>query len=88
MANTLHDLLAVRISLAEAEKLEAQLKQKIQQRMGEASKATFGDAAEITWKKSKDSLVLDVAKLLSDKPELLKKYPLVKPGSRRFLISA
>lgn len=88
MSNAFHDLVAVRASTSEAEKLEAQLKQKIQQRMGDASKAVFGEAGEVTWKKSKDSVSLDAAKLLIEKPELLQLYPLAKPGSRRFLIAA
>ncbi len=80
------DLLAVREVLYEQEKSEAQLKQKIQQRMGNASKATF-ENGEVSWKRSKDSVVLDVPKLLIDQPQLLKRYPLPKSGSRRFLIS-
>lgn len=81
------DLLAVREVLSEQEKSEAQLKQKIQQRMGDASKATF-ENGEVSWKRSKDSVVLDVPKLLIDQPQLLKRYPLPKSGSRRFLISS
>lgn len=88
MSNALHDLLAIRSSLAESEKLEAQLKQKIQQRMGDSSKATFGDIGEVTWRRSKDSAVLDVNKLLIDQPDLIQRYPMVKSGSRRFLIAA
>lgn len=81
------DLLAVRASLATQEQSESQLKQRIQQRMGNATKAKF-EVGEVTWKRSKDSVVLDVPELLIDQPELLKRYPLVKSGSRRFLISA
>lgn len=81
------DLLAVREVLSELEKSESQLKQKIQQRMGDASKATF-ENGEVSWKRSKDSVVLDVPMLLIDQPQLLKRYPLPKSGSRRFLISA
>jgi len=81
------DLISVRASLAEQEKLEATLKQSIQQRMGNASKAVF-EGGEVSWKRSKDGTTLDVAKLLIDQPNLLQRYPLVKAGSRRFLISA
>ena len=87
MNATFDDLVAARAALAKAETLESQLKQKIQQRLGEASKAAFG-TGEVTWKRSKDSTVLDVAKLLTDQPDILHCYPLVKSGSRRFLISA
>jgi predicted phage-related endonuclease len=86
MSATFNDLLAVRASLAEQVKLESQLKQKIQQRMGDTSKAIFG-SSDVTWKKSKDSTVLDVAKLVIDQPDLMQRFPLVKSGSRRFLIS-
>lgn len=81
------DLLAVRAVVTENEKTESQLKQTIQQRMENYTKATF-ESGDVTWKRSKDSVVLDVPELMIDQPELLKRYPLVKSGSRRFLISA
>jgi putative phage-type endonuclease len=87
MGTAFADLLAVRASLTAQEKLESQLKQTIQQRMGSASKAAF-ENGEVSWKRSKDGTVLDVAKLLVDQPDLLQRYPLVKSGSRRFLIAA
>ena len=87
MGTAFADLLAVRAVMAEQEQTESQLKQKIQQRMGDASKATF-ENGEVSWKRSKDSVVLNVPKLLTDQPELLKRYPLDKSGSRRFLIAA
>ncbi len=85
MSGVFSDLLAVRQSLEREQQLEAQLKQRIQQRMGDASRAMF-DTGEVRWKRSKDACVLDAQKLLQDKPELLLQYPLVKPGSRRFLV--
>jgi putative phage-type endonuclease len=81
------DLLAVRQSLAEAEAFESRLKQRIQERMGHASKAVFSEG-EVTWKKSRDGVVLDVATLLLDQPDLLNRYPLERSGSRRFLITS
>ncbi len=54
--------------------------------MGDATRAEFSSGG-ITWKKVKDSVTLDVARLLKDKPYLQAKYPLLKPGSRRFLIN-
>lgn len=80
------DLLAVRQSLAESEKFEAKLKQRIQERMGNASKAMFS-TGEVTWKKSRDSVVLDVPKLLQEQPDLLAQYPLEREGSRRFNVT-
>jgi len=79
------DLVAVRQSIAEQEKFEAQLKQTLQQAMGEASRADF-ETGSVTWKKSKDSVVMDMSRLLKDQPELQQRYAATKPGSRRFLI--
>lgn len=86
MGQVFADLLAARKTLDASAKAEAQLKQKIQERMGDASRAKF-DAGTVSWKRSKDSTGLDVAHLLTDQPGLLQQYPLVKAGSRRFLIS-
>mgnify|MGYP000031126671 CR=1 FL=1 len=79
------DLLAVRQSIAEQEKLEAQLKQTLQQAMGNATRADF-ETGSVTWKKAKDSVVLDVTRLLKDQPDLQQRYALTKAGSRRFLV--
>ncbi len=80
------ELKAVRQNISQQEKREAQLKQTLQQAMGEASKATFA-SGQITWKKAKDSTALDVATLLKDKPYLQGRYTMIKEGSRRFLIT-
>lgn len=81
------ELLDLREQLARLEEREAKLKQRLQLHMGEATKAVFTHGA-ISWKRSKDSTGLDVAKLLSDQPQLQQAYPLIKPGSRRFIINA
>ena len=62
------------------------LKQRIQQRMGDCSKALF-ETGSVSWKRSKDSVGLDVPTLLLNNPELLNEYPLTRAGSRRFLIN-
>jgi len=80
------DLVSVRQSLADYEKLEAQFKQTIQQAMGDASKALF-ETGTVTWKKAKDSIGLDVTTLLKEHPELAQSYRVTKPGSRRFLVA-
>ena len=87
MSAAFSDLLAVRQVLATHFDLEAQLKQRIQQRLGDASRAVF-EAGEVTWKRSRDGVALDVARLLKEQPELLQAYPLARPGSRRFLVNA
>lgn len=80
------DLVSVRQSIAEFEKLEAQFKQTIQQAMGEASRAIF-ETGTVTWKKAKDSSGLDVTTLLKEQPELAQRYRMTKPGSRRFVVA-
>ena len=86
MSATFSDLLAVRQLLSTNEALESQLKQRIQQRLGDATKAVF-ETGDVTWKRSKDGTGLDVAALLKDQPDVMQRYPLVKPGSRRFLVN-
>jgi len=87
LAAAFSDLLAVRQKLADVTELESQLKQRIQQRMGDASRAVF-ECGEVSWKRSKDSVALDTVRLLKDQPELLTAYAQTKPGSRRFLVQA
>nr|WP_315240771.1 YqaJ viral recombinase family protein [uncultured Albidiferax sp.] len=86
MSAAFSDLLAVRQQLSNHLEQEAQLKQRIQQRMGDATKVVF-ETGDVTWKRSKDGSGLDVASLLAEQPELLQRYSLVKPGSRRFLVN-
>lgn len=85
MSGVFSDLLAVREVIATQTALEAQLKQRIQQRMGDASRAVF-ETGEVSWKRSKDGTALDTAQLVKDHPELAKAYMFPKPGSRRFLV--
>lgn len=85
MSGVFSDLLAVRESIAAQSALEAQLKQHIQQRMGDATRAVF-ETGEVSWKRSKDGTALDTAQLVKDHPELAQSYQLTKPGSRRFLV--
>lgn len=84
LSSTFADLLLLRDSIAQQERLEAKLKQRLQQAMGSATGAVF-ETGGVTWKKAKDSVVLDVATLLKEQPDLMQRYPLVRTGSRRFL---
>jgi putative phage-type endonuclease len=86
MSASFSDLLAVRRVLAEHLELEAKLKQRIQQRMGDASRAVF-DGGNVTWKRAKDGSAFDLGRLLRDRPELAITYSASTPGSRRFLIN-
>ncbi|WP_295531924.1 lambda-exonuclease family protein [uncultured Pseudacidovorax sp.] len=79
------DLLALRQTIAEAEQQQEILRQRIQQRMGEATVARF-DGGEVRWKRSKDGTALDVERLLADHPELLTTYGVPKAGTRRFTV--
>lgn len=81
------DLVAVRETIDANVKLEAQLKQTIQQHMGDATRAVF-ETGSVSWKRSKDSTGVDMEMLLQAQPDLLTRFPLNKPGSRRFLVSA
>jgi putative phage-type endonuclease len=80
------ELKAVRQNIATQEKREAQLKQTLQQAMGDATRAQFTNGY-VTWKKAKDSTALDVATMLKEKPYLQARYTRTKEGSRRFLIA-
>lgn len=85
LSSTFADLVQVRLSLQDLETQEARLKQALQQAMGEASKAVF-ETGSVTWKKAKDSQVLDTQRLLQDQPALREQYATTKAGSRRFVI--
>ena len=86
MSATFADLVNLRADIANREQLESLLKQKIQQRMGDASRAIF-ETGSVSYKRSKDSNGIDMAKLLLEQPDLHQRYPLIKSGSRRFLIT-
>lgn len=62
------------------------LKQALQEAMAEASKAIF-KTGEVTFKRAKDSEVIDVKLLAREHPSLAAKYTSIRPGSRRFRIS-
>jgi len=68
-----------------AEDQENLLKQRLQERLGFASGAVL-DCGKISWRKSKDSTETDFKKLTAENPELVARYEVSKPGSRRFLV--
>jgi len=80
------ELKALKQNISKQTQREAELKQLLQQAIGDLSRATFA-GGQITWKRSKNSAVLDTDSLLKDKPYLKARYSKVKEGSRRFLIS-
>ena len=85
LSATYADLVAIRARIEEDELREAQFRQRLQQAMGNASLAFF-ETGRISWKKAKDSQVLDVSALLRDHPELLADYGITRTGSRRFVV--
>ena len=86
LAATYLELKVVRQSIAEKESRESLLKQILLQAMGEATQAQFSNGF-ISWKRSKDSTVLDIERLLKEKPYLQVRFTKLKEGSRRFLIN-
>jgi predicted phage-related endonuclease len=86
MSATFSDLVAVRQTLETQTKLEALLKQRIQQRMGDASKAVF-ETGDVTWRRSKDGVDIDLPMILADHPDYQETYAIPRPGSRRFLVN-
>lgn len=86
LSSVFADLVAVRMQIEAQQAIEAQLKQTIQQAMGEATRAVF-ETGHVSFKRSRDSSTVDLARLLADHPELEHQYAGSKPGSRRFLIS-
>ena len=86
IAEAFASLLGTQARLAQLKTEEAQLKQQIQSAMGEASRALF-DQGEVTWKRSKDSVVPDTKRLQDEHPELVAFYTQTRPGSRRFVIN-
>jgi len=77
------DLLHEEKQLSEHQTKYDYLKHRIQALMKDAEKAIFSNGT-VTWKKSKDSVVLDQKALLQAQPELLQQYPQSRQGSRRF----
>ena len=86
MSATFADLVNLKADIANREELESLLKQRIIQRMGDASKAIF-ETGSVSFKRSKDGTGIDMVKMLQDQPDLNQRYSLTKPGTRRFLIT-
>ena len=88
---TLSDAFAQLVEIREQLETHAQqaelLKQTLQQAMGDAARAVFA-TGEVTFKRSQDGMSLDAKRLALDYPDLVTRYTVPRPGSRRFLISA
>jgi putative phage-type endonuclease len=86
MSATFADLVSIRDEILNREAVAAELKQRIQQRMGDATYAKF-ETGEVSWKRSKDGQGIDMDEVLKVHTDLAKRFPLAKPGSRRFTIN-
>ncbi|MDN7921239.1 YqaJ viral recombinase family protein [Burkholderia gladioli] len=87
LSSAFADLVAVRAEIEARQAVEAQLKQTIQQAMGDATRAVF-ETGDVSFKRSKDSSTVDLKRLIADHPEYETQYAVPKPGSRRFLVSS
>lgn len=81
------DYLDTRAQLEKFEALEAQLKQSLQQRMGDHTRMRF-EQGSVTWKQAKDAFLIDADRLTREHPEIAQTYRKVKAGGRRFLVQA
>ncbi|UVE66986.1 YqaJ viral recombinase family protein [Burkholderia pyrrocinia] len=86
LSSAFADLVAVRAEIEARQQIESQLKQAIQQAMGDATRAVF-ETGTVSFKRSKDSSTVDLARLLADHPAFETQYATAKAGSRRFLVS-
>ena len=68
------------------EKQAEEHKQTLQQAMGDASRALFA-GGDVSFKRSKDGTSLDTKRLVADHPDLTAQYTVIRPGSRRFVLS-
>jgi len=80
------ELKVLRQALQAKQARAAELQQRLQQALGDA---TYGDFphGSIRWQWAQDRTVLDVERLLQDQPELLDRYTKHLPGERQFFIS-
>lgn len=79
------DLLSLRQRREEAEAQEANLRQQIQNILGDATTAVFAEG-KVSWKKTKDRVLPDLERLSVEHPEWLQQCSKSVTGSRRFVV--
>ena len=79
-------LAALRAELDAKEQLAEQLKQTLQQAMGDASKALFASGI-VTYRRAKDGASIDTKRLTAERPAIAAQYTVTRPGSRRFALT-
>ena len=87
LSDSFAELVALKDELEVRGKHAEQLKQTLQQAMGDAARAVFA-TGEVSFKRAQDGTSLDTKRLAQDHPELVARYSVTRPGARRFLISA
>ena len=87
LSKTFDELVVLKSEVEAKEKLVEGLKQSLQEAMGDASRAIFS-SGEVKFKRSKDGTSVDYKRLAEEHPELLAKYAVTRPGSRRFVITS
>lgn len=87
LSDTFAELVALKDELEVRGKHAEQLKQTLQQAMGDAARAVFA-TGDVSFKRAQDGTSLDTKRLAQDHPDLVARYSTRKPGARRFLISA
>lgn len=87
LSDTFAELVALKDELEVRGRQAEQVKQTLQQAMGDAARAVFA-TGEVSFKRAQDGTSLDTKRLAQDHPDLVARYSVPKPGARRFLISA
>lgn len=87
LSATFSDLVRLRADIKAREEQAEKFKHVLLQAMGNAESAQF-ETGRISFKRSKDSTLIDVDRLLLNHPELAVEYARTCPGSRRFRIQA
>ena len=87
LSDTFADLVALKDELEVRGRHAEQLKQTLQQAMGDAARAVFA-TGEVSFRRAQDGTSLDTKRLAQDHPDLVARYSVTKTGARRFLISA
>lgn len=80
------DLLKAKVQVDEEQRRLSELKQVIQQHMGDATRAVF-NGGSVTWKRTRDFARFDAERFAGEHPELFSRYSVAKSGSRRFVIN-
>lgn len=83
LSATFDGLVLLRDEIARMDKRAEQMRQQLEQSMGEASRAIF-PSGEITYRRSKDGTSIDLKRLTESHPDLVAEFTVARPGSRRF----